>query len=139
MTTKKMEVEWYESRWPSIILPSVISWGSHDPLIINIRFGVSPQLNEAGDKRWDVSRDLLYDALTDGRAEWHGQGDVRACLLPITGRFHVILDNPHGHAELLTSAGELNQFLSDTYKECPRGKEDLSLDEELRRLLGKSS
>ena len=129
MSTMKREVCWTNEN--GFFANSVISWSSDDPLVLSINFHGSNELT------WFLSRDLFSDAISDKEGRWHGEGDVKARMFPVTGGtgFRIILDTPYGYADLRTEE-DLRSFLAATYEKSPRNQEDLNLDEELDRLMG---
>lgn len=89
-----------DGRWGQVRVE--IGWFADDPHAVSLWF-------VRQDKLWSCGRELLFDALTSDGA---GEGDVRFRRSEHEGYVAMVLDSPHGHAELLVPREDLIEVLA---------------------------
>jgi hypothetical protein len=122
-------------RWDmaGVPVPSVMSWDVTDPLTISVVFDTSGGFGDPVPVKWEMSRDLLYDAVTDPGFFPHGIGDVLAANM--RGTFFLALKSPFGAAKFGSPSQPLQLFLEATYQVSPRGEEVVFTDSALERFM----
>lgn len=94
-----------------------------DPFTITLRFLMKNQ----PPTEWDVSRELLAEALAD--YEPHGVGDVtftRVALTPTVLMIHV--ENGHGDATVATTDAAAQEVIRQSLLLVPAGSEQVDVD-----------
>lgn len=108
---------------------TVWSWSTAEPYMVTIDF-----VSEGVPVRWEVSRELLQEALQATTAR--GLGDVRAWST--SPGFYLLLGGPEGQAQVRFPRQSVRAFLADSLAVCPAGSETehLRLDDVIAALLG---
>jgi hypothetical protein len=111
-------------------VPVVLSYDASDPYAVSLQIHATP----GEPVSWVFARELL----DRGLARPAGNGDVRIWpSRPDAGeQVRVAMSSPDGQAQVAVSAASLADFLDESYRVCPPGREseNLDLDRELRSL-----
>lgn len=105
------------------------AWTSADPLVVSITFHVEPQ-----DVRWEISRELLDEALRDYQT--HGDGDV-SLVRTWPDRLVIMLDTPSDGSAVIDTTDRAAQNLVKRSKlKVPIGQEydETDLDDLVSRI-----
>jgi hypothetical protein len=105
---------------------SDVSWNLSDPLALRIVF-------RSEDRSWVVGRDLIADAFLEGTSGRPG-GDI-SCA-ETGGVLYLRLMDQATLVAGLSDARRLWDFLNRTYRQVPRGTEELDIDSLLDECLG---